>query len=142
MRHTPCTVEAAGDCHSHAGLSRQLCFCAGEPELAVAIHCLQRPIVVYRQVRYSSPVTLSSKSQVANLHCQKYHVVIDVYAKFNWALGVQHGCCLQVRRTLLGEMTLEKVSVYGAEEYPGKTPVCVLFSGAHYDTLLQVPAAR
>ena len=62
--------------------------------------------------------------------------------KHRQAPGVQLGCCLQVRRTLLGEKTLEKVSVYGAEEYPGKTPVCVLFSGAHYDTLLQVPAAN
>ncbi len=50
--------------------------------------------------------------------------------------------CLQVRTTLLGGQTLEKVAVYGAEEYPGKSPVCMLFSGAHYDTLLQVPAPR
>jgi hypothetical protein len=32
-----------------------------------------------------------------------------------------------------------KVSEYGAEEYPGMAPVCVLFNGAHYDLLLQVP---
>ena len=46
----------------------------------------------------------------------------------------------QVHSSLFGKH-LEKVSVYGAEEYPGVSPVCVLFSGAHYDTLLQVPAA-
>ena len=57
-------------------------------------------------------------------------------------LNVQMSHCLQVRATLLGGQTLEKVAVYGAEEYPGESPVCVLFSGAHYDTLLQVPAPR
>ena len=46
----------------------------------------------------------------------------------------------QVHSSLFGK-SLEKVSVYGAEEYPGVSPICVLFSGAHYDTLLQVPAA-
>lgn len=46
---------------------------------------------------------------------------------------------LQVQSSLFGK-SLEKVSVYGAEEYPGASPVCVLFSGSHYDTLVQVPA--
>ena len=51
-----------------------------------------------------------------------------------------HSANMQVHSSLLGKR-LERVSVYGAEEYPGVLPVCVLFSGAHYDTLLQVPAA-
>lgn len=33
---------------------------------------------------------------------------------------------------------LQKVSEYGAEEFPGVAPVCVLFSGAHYDLLVQL----
>ena len=48
--------------------------------------------------------------------------------------------CMQVRSNLFGK-SLEKVSVYGADEYPGVSPVCVLFSGAHYDTLVQMPVA-
>ena len=52
----------------------------------------------------------------------------------------QHSANTQVHSSLFGK-SLEKVSVYGADEYPGVSPVCVLFSGAHYDTLLQVPAA-
>ncbi|BDA45848.1 probable OVARIAN TUMOR DOMAIN-containing deubiquitinating enzyme 4 [Coccomyxa sp. Obi] len=63
----------------------------GEPELAVAIHCIQRPIVVYKEVKSG----------------------------------------------LLGK-DLEKVSEYGAEQYPGVSPVCLLFSGFHYDLLMQV----
>ncbi|EIE22932.1 hypothetical protein COCSUDRAFT_83704 [Coccomyxa subellipsoidea C-169] len=59
----------------------------GEPELAVAIHCIRRPIIV--------------KS--------------GIFGK-----------------------DLEKVSEYGAQEYPGVSPVCLLFSGCHYDLLMQV----
>lgn len=124
--------------------------CAGEPELAVAIHCLQRPIVVYRQVRCLA--SAKSSASLRGLHCtaaaavwqvrntksQCGHKSLSIHT--GSALGVQLSCCLQVRTTLLGEKTLEKVSVYGAEDYPGKCPVCVLFSGAHYDTLLQVSA--
>ena len=28
---------------------------AGEPELAVAVHCIRRPIIVYKQVRACCP---------------------------------------------------------------------------------------
>lgn len=48
--------------------------------------------------------------------------------------------CMQVRSSLFGK-SLEKVSVYGADQYPGVSPVCVLFSGAHYDTLVQIAMA-
>ena len=48
---------------------------AGEPELAVAIHCLQRPIVVYRQVSstFAGPSDSSSmeKSLLQHRACQK-----------------------------------------------------------------------
>ncbi|CAL8470555.1 g10097 [Coccomyxa elongata] len=63
----------------------------GEPELAVAIHCIQRPIIVYKEVKSG----------------------------------------------LLGK-DLEKVSEYGADQYPRVSPVCLLFSGFHYDLLMQV----
>jgi hypothetical protein len=32
---------------------------------------------------------------------------------------------------------LERVSVYGAETYPNVAPVCLLYSGCHYDLLIQ-----
>jgi hypothetical protein len=35
-------------------LSNRLHVLAGEPELAIAIHCLQRPIVVYKQASAES----------------------------------------------------------------------------------------
>lgn len=49
------------------------------------------------------------------------------------------GCprSVQVKSGLLGK-DLEKVSEYGAEQYPGVSPVCLLFSGFHYDLLMQV----
>ena len=72
-----CTTEAAGDCQSHAGMSRELCSFAGEPELAIAFHCLQRPIVVYRQVRCSLPSAVSSESQDIYLDRRQYHMVIN-----------------------------------------------------------------
>ncbi len=44
---------------------------------------------------------------------------------------------VQVKSGLMGK-DLEKVSEYGAEQYPGVSPVCLLFSGFHYDLLMQV----
>jgi hypothetical protein len=44
---------------------------------------------------------------------------------------------LQVKSGIFGK-DLEKVSEYGAQEYPGVSPVCLLFSGCHYDLLKQV----
>ena len=41
------------------------------------------------------------------------------------------------RGPLGGVAALRKVSSYGADAFPGVPPVCVLFSGAHYDLLLQ-----
>ena len=41
------------------------------------------------------------------------------------------------RGPLGGVAALRKVSAYGADAHPGVPPVCVLFSGAHYDLLLQ-----
>ena len=38
--------------------------------------------------------------------------------------------------------SLVKVSEYGADQYTGVAPVCVLFSGAHYDLLVQRFAER
>ena len=43
----------------------------------------------------------------------------------------------QVKSGIFGK-DLEKVSEYGAQEYPGVSPVCLLFSGCHYDLLMQV----
>ena len=47
-------------------------------------------------------------------------------------------CCWtgQVKSGMFGK-DLEKVSEYGAQEYPGVSPVCLLFSGCHYDLLMQ-----
>ena len=38
--------------------------------------------------------------------------------------------------------SLVKVSEYGADQYTAVAPVCVLFSGAHYDLLVQQLAER
>ena len=44
---------------------------------------------------------------------------------------------MQVRSGLFMKDLL-KISEYGAEDFPGVAPICVLFSGAHYDLLVQV----
>ena len=124
-------------------MSREVCLLAGEPELAVATHCLQRPIVAYKQARIpalslSSSVIIMSQS----MQCLYHKTMTAVLARRQVALDDHTACCLQVRTSLLGERTLQRVSVYGAEDYPENSPVCVLFSGAHYDTLLQVPVAK
>lgn len=41
------------------------------------------------------------------------------------------------RGPLGGVAALRKVSAYGVDRFPDTPPVCVLFSGAHYDLLLQ-----
>jgi OTU domain-containing protein 6 len=41
------------------------------------------------------------------------------------------------RGPLGGPASLRKVSAYGVQAYPATPPVCLLFSGAHYDLLLQ-----
>ncbi len=51
--------------------------------------------------------------------------------------GVTVPVALQVKSGIFGK-DLEKVSEYGAQEYPGVSPVCLLFSGCHYDLLMQV----
>jgi hypothetical protein len=42
---------------------------------------------------------------------------------------------MQVRSGLFGS-ELQKVSEYGADEYKGVAPVCLLYSGNHYDLLV------
>lgn len=44
---------------------------------------------------------------------------------------------MQVRFGLFMKDLL-KVSEYGTEEFPGVAPICVLYSGAHYDMLMQL----
>ena len=41
----------------------------------------------------------------------------------------------QVRSGLFGSQ-LQKVSEYGADESKGAAPVCLLYSGNHYDLLI------
>jgi hypothetical protein len=42
---------------------------------------------------------------------------------------------VQVRSGLFGS-ELQKVSEYGTDEYKGVAPVCLLYSGNHYDLLV------
>jgi hypothetical protein len=43
---------------------------------------------------------------------------------------------VQVQQNLLSTR-LQKVSEYGIDEQKGAAPACLLFSGSHYDLLLQ-----
>jgi len=53
---------------------------AGEPELAIAMHCIRRPIIVYKEVTLSSPNFAADRwekkmvvSQAPRAHCPGKH---------------------------------------------------------------------